>query len=207
MTPMPSFHHYADFLEPAQEAALMALALARQEKFSPSKVSNSVYNPERRNSVRLRDLGATRPWFEDNIRDLAPDMFKQTGMKPFEVEFLELELAAHGDGAHFATHTDIPIGPNRAPLGGDGSDRQDRLLSAVFYFYREPKGFSGGQLRLHRFGSNGEQGDYVDIEPVRNSLVVFPSWTSHEVRIVQCPSGKFEDYRFAVNCWLCATRF
>ena len=207
MTPMPSFHHYANFLEPAQEAALLALALAKQPQFKPSKVSDSVYNPERRNSVRLRDLGVTKSWFEDKIRDLTPDMFKRTGITPFEVEFLELELAAHGDGAHFATHTDIPIGENRAPLGGDDSGRQDRLLSTVFYFYREPKGFSGGQLRLHRFGSNSEPGDYVDIEPERNSLVVFPSWTTHEVLPVHCPTKAFEDYRFAVNCWLCATRF
>ena len=162
---MPSFHHYPDFLEPAQEASLLALALAEQERFKPSNVSDSVYNPERRQSVRLRNLDVIRPWFETKIRDLTPDMFKQTGTKPFEIEFLELELAAHGDGAHFATHTDIPIGPNRAPLGGDGSGSQDRLLSAVYYFHREPKGFSGGQLRLHRFGSNGEPGDFVDIEP------------------------------------------
>ena len=101
----------------------------------------------------------------------------------------------------------IPIGPDRTPLGGDPSGTQDRLLSAVYYFHREPKGFSGGQLRLHRFGSNGEPGDYVDIEPERNSLVVFPSWTTHEVRTVHCPTGQFADYRFAVNCWLCATRF
>ncbi|MEO6581062.1 MAG: 2OG-Fe(II) oxygenase [Sphingomicrobium sp.] len=207
MTPMPSFHHYLDFLEPAQEASLLAHALAEQDRFKPSNVSNSVYDPERRQSVRLRNLGPTKSWFEEKIRDVTPNMFEQTGMQPFDVEFLELELAAHGDGAHFAIHSDIPIGPNRVPLGGDDTGRQDRLLSAVFYFYREPKGFSGGQLRLHRFGSNGEPGDYVDIEPVRNSLVVFPSWTSHEVRKVRCPSGTFEDYRFAVNCWLCATRF
>jgi Rps23 Pro-64 3,4-dihydroxylase Tpa1-like proline 4-hydroxylase len=25
----------------------------------------------------------------------------------------------------------------------------------------------------------------------------------HEVRPVACPSGRFEDHRFAVNCWLC----
>lgn len=204
---MPSFHRYADFLDPPQEAALLEWTLAQQERFSPSKVSDKVYDPARRTSVRIRDLGPTKRWFEEEIHDFAPNFFRDTGTKPFEIEYLELEIAAHGDGAHFATHTDIPIGPGRMTLGGGSSDQQDRLLSAVYYFHHEPKGFSGGQLRLHRFGSNGDPGDYVDVEPERNSLVVFPSWTSHEVRVVQCPSGKFEDHRFAVNCWLCATRF
>lgn len=207
MTPMPTFHRYADFLDPAQVAAMLEWTIAQKAVFSPSKVLDSVYDPDRRVSVRIRELGPIKPCFEKKILEFAPNFFRDTGTAPFEVEYLELEIAAHGDGAHFATHTDIPIGPDRTPLGGDSSGTQDRLLSAVYYFHREPKGFSGGQLRLHRFGSNEEPGDYVDIEPERNSLVVFPSWTTHEVRTVQCPSGRFEDYRFAVNCWLCAARF
>ena len=206
MTPPPSFHHYKNFLGEDKEADLLALALAAQAKFKPSEVSSG-YNPERRNSQRLLDMGAARRMFEAKIRSIIPDLFRKTGMTPFEVEFLELEIAAHGDGAHFARHTDILIGEDRAPLGGDDSHQQDRLLSVVYYFHRVPKAFSGGQLRLHRFGSNGEPGDYVDIEPVRNSLVVFPSWTTHEVLTVHCPTRAFADYRFAVNCWLCATRF
>jgi SM-20-related protein len=31
---------------------------------------------------------------------------------------------------------------------------------------------------------------------------VFPSWVLHEVRPVSCPSKRFVDSRFAINCWL-----
>lgn len=184
---------------------LLDWMLASKSRFAPSTISNGTVAPERRKSERLCDLGPTKGWFGDAMLATAPDFFARTGTAPFEIEFLELEIAAHGDGAHFATHTDIPIGWGRAPLGGDKSGTQDRLLSAVYYFHRSPKRFSEGQLRLHRFGSNNEPGDFVDIEPEHNSLLVFPSWVTHEVRTVRCPSERFEDYRFAVNCWLCRT--
>ena len=85
---------------------------------------------------------------------------------------------------------------------------KDRIISAVYYFHCMPKGFSGGDLRLYRLGADPlgegkEPGNHVDIEPVRNSMVAFPSWIMHEVRPVSCPSGDFRDYRFAVNCWDC----
>ena len=108
----------------------------------------------------------------------------------------------------------MPIGWGRSPLGGDARGTQDRLLSAVYYFHREPKRFTGGQLRLHRSTPDDDPSDpepirnpadQIDIEPKRNSLLVFPSWASHEVLPVDCPSSRFEDHRFAVNIWLCAT--
>ena len=87
---------------------------------------------------------------------------------------------------------------------------QDRLLSAVLYFHREPKGFSGGELRLFRLNVRPdtkpvEVADHLDLMPVRNSLVAFPSWVTHEVRPISCPSNRFEDFRFALNCWFCGT--
>jgi len=68
---------------------------------------------------------------------------------------LELKLTAHGDGAYFRPHIDMSIGPDRQPLGA--TPGEDRLLSAVYYFYAEPKAFSGGQLRLYAFGRSEDQ--------------------------------------------------
>jgi len=103
----------------------------------------------------------------------------------------------HGDRL---PHLDIPIGLDRRPLGARKGE--DRVISAVYYFHNIPKGFSGGNLRLFRFGSE-EADDGVAIEPIDNSLVVFPSWVRHQVERVSCPSGDFADYRYAVNCWYC----
>ena len=75
------------------------------------------------------------------------------------------------------------------------------VLSGVYYFNAEPKAFTGGALRLHAIGGkNGE--NFVDIEPVRNGLLVFPAWAPHEVLPVSCPSKRFINSRFAINCWV-----
>jgi Rps23 Pro-64 3,4-dihydroxylase Tpa1-like proline 4-hydroxylase len=116
---------------------------------------------------------------------------------PFDIHEIELELAAHNDGAHFQLHSDTYASHQPA--------RGDRMLSAVYYFHRAPKRFEGGCLRLHRIGAQpGDEGH--DIPPEQNSLVVFPSWGPHEVMRVSCPSGEFADSRFAVNCWVYRAR-
>jgi Rps23 Pro-64 3,4-dihydroxylase Tpa1-like proline 4-hydroxylase len=118
----------------------------------------------------------------------------KTGFRGAAPSILELELAAHGDGAFYHAHTDIAVGETRKKR----SDKSDRVLSAVYYFYAEPKAFSGGELRLFQLGENPA---FVELQPLQNSLVVFHSWVPHEVRPVSCPSGEFRDYRFAINCW------
>ena len=143
--------------------------------------------------VNWTDLGKFSSLFEEHVRALLPELIDQLRVTPFIAGEIELELVAHNDGAHFALHGDL--------YTGQGSARGDRLLSAVYYFHRAPKAFSGGCLRLHRIGARpGDTG--VDIAPDQNSLVVFPSWAPHEVLTVHCPSGAFGDSRFAVNCWV-----
>jgi Rps23 Pro-64 3,4-dihydroxylase Tpa1-like proline 4-hydroxylase len=115
-------------------------------------------------------------------------------VSPIAEPTLENELVAHGDGAFYKRHIDTKT-----------ADYQDveriRVLSGVYYFYTEPKAFTGGALRLYTIG--GKEGEnFVDIEPVRNSLIVFLSWVPHEVLLTYCPSKRFVDSRFAINCWI-----
>lgn len=203
--PLPPCHQYRDFLDAAEQEALLEWAIANAGRFKPAGLDNLGVDRKHRIAERLTDLGPHRPMIERRLKENLPDILRRTGSKPFEIEYFELEIAAHGDGAFFALHNDMPVGPGRKPLGGDGRGKQDRLVSAVYYFHRAPKRFSGGTLRLYRIGDREGTGDYVEFEPERNSLVVFPSWVRHEVRPVSCPGCGFEDYRFAVNAWLCRT--
>jgi hypothetical protein len=205
LPPRPPCHQFRDFLEPAEHEALLEWAVANSGRFTPARLIGHVIDPTRRIAERLKDLGPHRPVLERRLTERLPDIFRRTGTKPFSVEYFELEVAAHGDGAFFAPHGDLPVGKGRQRVGGDKSGKQDRLVSAVYYFHREPRRFSGGTLRLYRFGDHSGEGDYVEFEPEHNSLVVFPSWVCHEVRRVSCPDCSFEDYRFAVNAWLCRT--
>jgi hypothetical protein len=202
---MPPWHRYSGFLADEERESLLGWAIDNRGRFKATKLAGGLLDPERRISEGLRDLGPFRPLFEERIGARLDDLFRRTGTRPFAPEHVELELVAHGDGAHFARHTDIPIGAGRTPVGGDGSGKHDRLLSGVYYFHREPKAYAGGALRLYRFGEDEGPEGWIDVEPEQNSLIVFPAWASHEVRPVSCPSRDFADCRFAVNVWLCRT--
>ena len=72
------------------------------------------------------------------------------------------------------------------------------MVSAVYYFHRQPRGFSGGQLAIYPI----DAGDAATIEPMHDRLVVFPSFAPHEVLPVTVPGNAFADARFSINCWL-----
>lgn len=210
--PLPPLGRIPDFLPPEQREKLLAWVLANEARFRPATVnkgrtaSGDEVDPHKRIALTSRDIGPFEPLLREALLDALPRLMEATGTAGPEPRSLELELAAHGDGAHFQPHLDIPVGPKRAPLGSHRGE--DRILSAVYYFHRRPKGFSGGELRLFRFGAPAagcgeEAANHLDVIPDDNSLVAFPSWACHEVRTVSCRSGDFRDYRFALNCWYC----
>jgi SM-20-related protein len=182
-----------DFLPAAGNRALLAHALGNEERFTPARIDGGVVNPALRQALAWRDFGPLKGVVEQAILARIPELFATLRIPAFPVDRLETEMVAHGDGAHFHMHMDVHTGK----LGR----YSDRRLSTVYYFHREPARFSGGYLRLHALGAmNGDAG--VDVAPAQNSLVAFPSMAPHEVTKVHCPSGAFEDSRFAINCWV-----
>ena len=186
-----------DFLPMTSADELLGWAVAHESRFEPTWVGHG--GGERRDeslrvSVSVRDF---QP-YEEDIRqralEIGPSLFADFGVTPSRIDAVELELVAHNDGAYYRRHMDTATGSNWALQGA-------RVLSAVYYLFRRPKGFDGGQLRLHPFGDGGGEPGALDIEPQHNALVVFPSWAAHEVLPVSCPSGRFADSRFAVNIW------
>ena len=191
---MPPYIVLRDFLDEATVAELLDYALSRQSDFEPTRLGSKAVDPTIRISTGLRDIGRYRDLLRTKILGLMPDFIAQLRVTPFKPARLETELVAHGDGAFYTRHVDTQVA------------RYDdvehiRVLSGVYYFNTEPKAFSGGSFRLHAIGGNPSV-DFADIEPIRNSLLVFPSWAPHEVMPVHCPSQRFADSRFAINCWL-----
>ena len=208
--PMPPHAQFMDFLDAEMHQALLDWVSAKRGDFAQATVTKSKaghgtrLDPEVRIALKLGDLGPLEPKLSEQLLAVLPEAMAAVGSRGMEPRSLELEVTAYGDGAHFKPHLDIPIGPDRNPLGAHKGE--DRVISAVYYFHNQPKGFSGGRLRLFRFGSDPAEHDDADciaIEPIDNSLLVFPSWAQHGVEQVNCPSGEFEDYRYAVNCWYC----
>lgn len=68
----------------------------------------------------------------------------------------------------------------------------ERRIGCLYYFYREPKQFSGGEFILYCDGKK-----HV-IEPESGTMVLFPVTLRHEVYPISVPSKRFEDGRFVL---------
>lgn len=187
------FHTQSEWLPPDMAAALLQHALDNEAGFGPAKIMHSgkltVDESIRRTSV----LGSLGP-FEAPVTEAAlaiqPSLSNLFGVPAFTAKRVEIELAAHGDGAHFEPHIDTFVVMHKDP--------RPRTLTLVLYLHREPRGFSGGAIRMHALGGSA----VMDIVPDHNRLVAFPSIARHSVQPVACPSQAFADRRFAVNIWL-----
>lgn len=191
---MPPYLVLRDFLADDVATDLFRYTLDHEQAFEPTEVgagNKGGTNPAIRISLGMSDLGPFKPIFKSKVSALVPDLAAKLRTSPVGSPKLEFQLVAHNDGAFYRRHVDTDIASQRQNI---------RALSAVYYFHARPRAFSGGALRLFAFGCNGE--NYVDIESAHNAMLVFPSWAAHEVRPVSCPSRRFLDSRFAVNCWV-----
>ena len=184
-----------DFLDVATVAGLFDYALAHEAAFAPTgtgRFAEDAVKPEIRRSVGIRDLGPFGPILRSKVLSLVPELVAKLGATPVDSPKLELQLVAHRDGAFYKRHIDTQTASERNHI---------RVLSGVYYFHTTPKMFGGGALRLYAIGGKDDE-NFIDIEPAHNTLLVFPSWAPHEVMPVDCPSGRFADSRFAINCWV-----
>jgi Rps23 Pro-64 3,4-dihydroxylase Tpa1-like proline 4-hydroxylase len=186
-----------NWLGAAAVGRLLDYAILNRALFKESTVGHSEklrFDPSQRRSATLREFGSLRSDLEAKIRDTLPAMFELLGSETFTPSKLELEMAAHGDGAFYALHKDTRTRQE--------DSTSHRVISAVYYFHAMPKAFSGGVLRLHSLGASGQPGTFIDVEPRNDTLAFFPSWFFHEILPVVSPDGRFEDSRFAINCWV-----
>lgn len=201
--PLLPSRQYEQFLPAAEADGLLQWAVENRARFAPARLTGGVLDPSRRQALKLGDLDRFHALLEASIVARLPDIFRDTGTQQFAPDHIEIELTAHGDGAFFRPHSDVPIGVRRDPDSAVALKPFDRLVSAVYYLHRRPKRFSGGTLRLFRIGDTAGQGAFTEYEPRHNSLVAFPSWAFHEVTRVSAGEEPFENWRFAVNIWIC----
>jgi SM-20-related protein len=192
-------------LAPEEVTALLDFAVSQEEKFQASKIvlpgphAGGRNDGQRRKSKVLVDLQAHHAVVVERIKAVLPWVFQRLHWPPFRVTQIEAQLTASNNGEFFKAHND-----NAA------EELRSRELTFVYYFYREPKAFTGGELRL--YDTDIEGGHYVagsssqTISPEQNRVVFFPSCLVHEVLPIACPSGLFGDSRFTVNGWLHSTQ-
>jgi len=186
---------FSHFLLPEELNGLLEHALVRREKFKRAEVLRPGHRGRvvfryRRSHV-LVDLGEFSDVITYRIRSYLPWVVRKLGIPPFRVRRALAHVTANNDGDFFKRHTDF---------------YQGRVITFVYYFYREPKRFTGGELRLyHTNCKNGRVAatrDFDTILPQQNHIVFFPSFLVHEVSRVRCPSHALEDSRFTVTGWV-----
>lgn len=190
---------FEEFLASQELDALTKYVLEREKDFRISEVVSpgvpgSEIDYERRRSRVLMDFGDHQEMIVGRIRPHWRSALQRLGLEDFPIKRWEAQVTASNDGDFFRWHTD-----NGQP------EIVSRAVTFVYFFHREPKPFTGGELRIYNprlvAGQHIPTSTYRVIVPEQNQLVMFSSFWPHEVTPVKCPSGAFADSRFTVNGW------
>jgi hypothetical protein len=148
-----------------------------------------------RSSWRLlhNTLELKLPWFAGHIKSRLESVVRQLGMRDFDCGEIELQMIAHLSGGFYKIHRD-----------NSGDSMCGRTISFSYYFYRQPKSFSGGDLLLYdtdldtgKFGAT-----FTRIVPDDNRIVFFPSSFCHQVTTVRIVKPDATFGRFALTGWV-----
>ena len=193
--PVP-FVWMRNFLAPMQCERLSILATEGSARFAPARTGKkgaTNVDPEARITLESdhRTLQAFRPWFIPKIRSVVPEVLERLRMEDIGRYGIRMDMRVYLTGGFYRAHTDGQYDPDHP-----------RKLSFVYFFHREPRRFSGGDLLLYDTDANTADRSFAAfsrIVPLRNSIVFFPSVSWHQVPHVQCETNDFQDGRWAVN--------
>jgi SM-20-related protein len=181
------------FLSPQDHQQLVNFVLQQEDNFVST--STSTGDLEYRKSSVLYAFPKFSQLISQQIHAILPEVLTQLNLPPFEITEVEAQLTAHNDGNYYKIHND-----------NGSSGTATRELTYVYYFNRQPKAFSGGELQIYDTVIKNNQytqaPTYQTVEPRNNSIVFFLSRYMHEVLPIACPSRSFADSRFTINGWI-----
>jgi SM-20-related protein len=188
-----------EFFAPAEMNTLWAYAMSREADFVVSEVLGGQDESRRddyyRRSRVLFDVDDIYPLVTERVFGVFERVVERLGMAPFTVQHIELQVTASNDSEWFRAHQD----------SGQGQV-SGRELTFVYYCHREPRPFTGGELKMYGPFDDADEPEAQHraqtITPAQNSIVFFPSHYLHEVMPTQCASRQFADSRLTYNGWL-----
>lgn len=161
------------------------------ESCEPSKVGKGKHDNTLRRSFDLAMPDWLKKKMRQEIVDYLPELTCALNVAGEKFDRIDLSLRSYGDGHFFGIHTDKR--PNI-----------QRLLSLTYFFFIEPKNFTGGDLLIFDTDVGQSEGRsfsecFTRLQATQNSLVVFPSASYHAVSTVNAEAGNTAHYRYAVN--------
>jgi hypothetical protein len=187
----------ANFLGDARQP-LLDHVLSREAEFQaatvvPTGATAPAVNPTVRRARTVDGLGKYEGTFVERLKAELQPALEKLGHKAFPIGNIEIQVTASNDGDYFRLHHDT---------GAEDT----REISFVYFFHREPRRFSGGELRLYPTRMIEGRMTPADrahtLSPRQDTIVFFPSKNEHEVLPVRVPSRAFADSRFTVNGWI-----
>ncbi|WP_444995381.1 2OG-Fe(II) oxygenase [Aliikangiella sp. IMCC44359] len=182
-----------DFLTSESINLILEHVLAHKNDFRKANIdsNNPYYAPNKRATMVLDELAQYKNLFADFWANNFDSICEMLGISSFKMKTGEMKITNHINGGFFQTHAD------NTTLFGDSK----RVISWLYYFCRQPKQFSGGDL--FAFDTDVEnqfykEGKFTKIEAKHNRFIAMPSCYYHAVSPVIMPSGDFEDGRMAV---------
>ncbi|MEG3859167.1 2OG-Fe(II) oxygenase [Microcoleus sp. herbarium12] len=182
-----------NFFTAAEKNKLIKYVLAKESEFVTTSTSTNA--EDYRRSMVLHSFPEFSTLMVNRIKAILPDVLRKLNIPAFPLGDIEAQLTLHNDNNFYKLHND-----------SGSPDTASRFFTYVYYFNREPKAFSGGELLI--YDSKVENNFYVadetfrTVEPRNNSIVFFLSRYMHEVLRVSCPSKAFADSRFTINGWV-----
>lgn len=170
----------------ALEVGRLKESFGRSYLLYGNKVSEDLTN---RNSFNLRDMKIVEPYTAQILSavDLRwQQILLKLRLKPFPIRGRDLNCVAYNDGGFLKRHKDI-IPQNLYP----------RRVTWIYYFFREPKAFTGGELVFFQGDS-----EITRVTPSSGLLVAFPSEIPHAATSVSVSDPSFENGRFSINCFV-----
>lgn len=183
------FVQFDGFFGHALNRHLLDYAICRQGIFRPTELQAADQYEKQRSTLVTYDVGAPGEAMRAAVRERLPLLCECLGMPVFDIDFIQLKIAAYAAGDFFKAHQD------------NGLSHTGRRISFVYYFHREPKPYRGGDLLLYdsRFDPRAYvRSLFTRIVPQNDSIVFFPSEYFHEVLPVQTATQDFSASRFTM---------
>ena len=190
-----NYVEFKNFFSSTENQFFLDQAIEKREQYTESTTTTKADKYRQSHVLFAKFFPELSGLIQSKIIETLPEVLTKLNMPPFEISEIEVQLTAHNDGCYYKIHNDA------------GSEKTaNRELTYVYYFYQEPKAFSGGELRIYDTELKGKGAitheNYKTIRPNNNSIVFFNSRCRHEVMPVVCPSKIFDHSRFTVNGWI-----
>ena len=132
-----------EFLTSAELNTLRQYVLEHEMRFEISEViapgvTGGAVDYEHRRSRVLMNLDGHEKMITDRVLSCLPRVLQKWGRDPFPISRVETQTTASNHGDFFHCHSD------------NGAEAvAAREITFVYFFHREPKQFSGGELRIY----------------------------------------------------------